>query len=55
MKAIDQFYEEPENRLIRVIDALEISAARQRGVPESVIANRILMRRRAADRAPERK
>jgi hypothetical protein len=53
--AVDNFYNEPENSLIPVINALEIVSAKARGVPHDVIETKISQRRRAANDAPERK
>jgi hypothetical protein len=53
--AVDHFYDQPENLLIRITDALEIVAAKTRGVPHDVIETKISERRRAANEAPERK
>lgn len=55
VEAIDSFYEDPANRLIPVVEAMEIVAARRRGVPDTVISDRILLRRRIALEAPEQK
>ena len=54
-EAIDGFYEDPENRSIATIDALEIVSAKARGVPLDVIENRVSEYRRLAALARERK
>ena len=55
MTALDHFYAEPENLLIATVDALEVVAAKARGVPQDVIDARISEHRRVANTAPERK
>jgi len=55
IEGIDRFYDQPENLLITIIDALEIVSAKARGVPHDVIEAKISARRRAANEAPERK
>jgi hypothetical protein len=54
-EGVDRFYEEPENLLIPIIDALEIVSAKARGVPQVVIDERILHYRSVARTAPERR
>jgi hypothetical protein len=53
--AIDAFYEAPENRPIAVVDTLEILGARRRGIPDAVLADRILFYRHMAAQASEQK
>ncbi len=55
MAAINRFYDEPANLLIRIRDAVEIVAAKARGVPQQEIDKRIAVHRRVANEAPERK
>ena len=55
LEAVDRFYDQPENLLIKITDALEIVSAKARGVPQDVIETKTSQRRRAANEAPERK
>jgi hypothetical protein len=53
MQGIDRLYDEPENLLMPIADALEIVSAKARGVPQDALEARILQFRRAANEAPE--
>jgi hypothetical protein len=53
--AVDHFYSQPENLLIKITDATEIVAAKTRGVPPDVIEAKVSQRRKAANEAPERR
>jgi hypothetical protein len=55
VKAVDKFYEQPENLLIPVTKVLNIVSARARGVSEDQIRQWTSEDRRAANEAPERK
>jgi len=55
MASLDHFYEEPANLLIGIVDAVEIAAAKARGVPQEVIDSRVADHRCVANEAPERK
>jgi hypothetical protein len=53
--SIDDFYDEPANLIIPIVDAVEVFLAHLRKVPEAVITERVLEHRRVSNLAPERK
>jgi hypothetical protein len=52
---IDRFYAEPENILIRIVDALQVFAMKLNGVPQARIDVQVSVFRKAASQAPERR